>query len=72
MERWENGRSELILCKHHANRHRDALVTGGRVRTEAWRFELTTRVVKSQSRNRQGQIETEEDHIRGLIRVREV
>lgn len=39
MERWENGISELLFCKHDANRHRDALSADGWMVTEAWRFD---------------------------------
>lgn len=73
MERWENGQTELLFCKHHANQHRAALIAAGWVLTESWRFELTTRVVKSQSKDPKTRaITNEEDHIRGLTRVREV
>ena len=76
MERWENGRSEFLLCKHHANHHRGALTAAGWVLTESWRFELTTREVVSQveTKGAYGVVNKtkETEYIRGLSRVREV
>lgn len=76
MERWENGRSEFLLCKHHANHHRPVLLAEGWILTESWRFELTTREVVSEveTKGQYGHVTKtkETEYIRGLTRVREV
>lgn len=75
MERWENGISELLFCKHHANHHRIALAAAGWILTEAWKFELTTRAVEFEEevKGPYGPTKVKQtDYIRGLTRVREV
>ncbi|AVO22394.1 hypothetical protein PBI_SMEAGOL_81 [Mycobacterium phage Smeagol] len=77
MERWENGRSEFLFCKHHARSHKKGLTASGWLATEVWRYEMTTREVEVTGETKTSAFATptktkETEYIRLMARVREL